>query len=217
MAKLESYGDGLVRIAIEQMNTGKASCDGDGDGDGPEYNSVFLFDSRTRRFLVAVNHMKEKDALEVKGDVVTATECGKPAKHSVAALRKASGWEAPPKSVTFATGVKSLVNQGRGFTGKKHYALALQAYQKALALDGKHAGAMAALDYAQLRANALADAEETLQKALTLKRDAKFQGIVWYNLGLVRSGQGQVAAAKKAFEKSHALRPTKAKKKKLRL
>lgn len=213
-AEATALGDQLFLVTVQQIGR---PCE---DFDVEDADWTFLLDLRSRRFLVAINHQASGDRVTLAGDRIAVTACGRPETYSVKALRAQAGWTPPPApDAALPTGPKALLAEGRKRTRAGHHVAAVRAYEAALALQPASAGITAELGYALYLGGWLAKARATLERALTLDADAdaKRQGIVWYNLGLVAEGAGDEAAAKVAFTKAHALKPSKATRAKLGL
>lgn len=211
-AEASPLGDQLFLVTVEQIGR---PCE---DFDIEDADWTFLLDLRSRRFLVAINHQASEDRIALAGDRVDVTACGRPETYSVKALRAQAGWTAPPApGAPLPAAPKALLAQGRKHTRAGHHAAAVEAYQAALRLQPASAGITAELGYTLYLGGWLAQARATLERALTLDADPKRQGIIWYNLGLVAEGAGDEPAAKAAFTKAHALKPSKATRAKLGL
>lgn len=117
--------------------------------------------------------------------------------------------EAPPAEGE--VGVASLIEQGRKATRAKDYAGAIAAFDQALTKDAKSPEAYSGRGYAKLLAGDMAQAKADLEKALTLEtKNAGFQSAVWFNLGQIAEKAKDLTAAKAAYEKAAALKPSKA-------
>ncbi|MFO0745147.1 MAG: hypothetical protein U1F43_05630 [Myxococcota bacterium] len=121
--------------------------------------------------------------------------------------------EAPAAAAGDSAG--ALVTQGRKLTRAKDLAGAIAAFDQAIAKDATLAAAWSGRGYAKQLAKD-AGAKADFEKALTLEtKDQAFQAAVWFNLGQLAEASKDLAAAKEAYAKADALKPSEAAKKAL--
>lgn len=114
-----------------------------------------------------------------------------------------------------AEGAAKLTDEGRKATKAKDYVAAIAAFDAAIAADAKASRAYSGRGYAKLLSKDLEGAKTDFEKALELASDPRFQGAVWFNLGLVAEAQKDAAGAKAAFQKVLTFGPSQAAQKKL--
>lgn len=102
------------------------------------------------------------------------------------------------------------LDEARKLTRAKDYPAAIAAFDAALALDSTLAAGYSGRGYARLLAGDLVAAKADLTAALTHNATPQFQAAVYFNLGQLAEKAGDTAAARAAYERSLALRPTKA-------
>lgn len=115
----------------------------------------------------------------------------------------------PPTAAQRAAFQRAL-DAGRVATQKKDYVTAIRAFDEALAVLPNHPRVLAERGYARLLANDLDGAAGDFQRAQAVERDATLDAQIWFNLGLVREKRGDTDGARRAFERSNVLHPTKA-------
>ncbi|MBZ5710203.1 tetratricopeptide repeat protein [Nannocystis pusilla] len=104
---------------------------------------------------------------------------------------------------------QAKVDEGRKKTREKSYAEAIAAFDAALELDADLASAYAGRGYAHLLAGDRERARADFKTALRKSDEAKLQAAVWFNMGTLAVQENDTKAARTAFEKSQALRPSK--------
>lgn len=110
---------------------------------------------------------------------------------------------------------KRLLEEGRKLTRDKSYPSAIEAFDKAIALDPKLARAWSGRGYAKLLAGDLDAAKADLDHALTLDQSKKLVAAVHFNLGEIAEKQGDKGLAKEHYQKAYDQIPTDAAKKRL--
>ncbi len=108
-----------------------------------------------------------------------------------------------------------LTDEGRKATNAKDYVAAVAAFDAAIAADAKASRAYSGRGHAKLLSKDLDGAKSDFERALELASDPRFQGAVWFNLGLVAEAQEDAAGAKAAFQKVLTFGPSQAARKKL--
>jgi len=109
----------------------------------------------------------------------------------------------------------AALGEGRAATRAKKYDDAVAAFDKALVAKPGDARALSERGYARLLAKDWAKATKDLERALEGTTDPDLMGPIYFNMGLVAEGKGDADAARVAFARSNAVKPTKAAQSKL--
>jgi hypothetical protein len=104
----------------------------------------------------------------------------------------------------------AAMNKGRKATVAKEYSDAFSAFDEALTILKDNPQALAERGYAKLLAKDYDSAEKDLLAAREKTPKPKLEGQIWYNLGLVEEGRGNLEDAQLAFAKANLLNPSKA-------
>lgn len=110
----------------------------------------------------------------------------------------------------------AALRDGRKATAGGDYPAAIQAFDRALAVQPNFARGLSGRGYARLLAGDLEMAEEDLAAALAATSDPKLRAAIHFNLGLLAEKRGETGAAEASFRISQRLRPSKAAAAKLR-
>jgi hypothetical protein len=104
---------------------------------------------------------------------------------------------------------------GRKATLAKEYPSAIAAFDQALAAKKDDPHALSERGYAKLLSKDFAGARSDLTKALEGTDNPALEAQIYFNIGLVEENKGSADAARVAFARSNALRPSQAAKEKL--
>lgn len=128
------------------------------------------------------------------------------------ALAGFKGQPAPPraKRTHAKREAKPHIQAGRKATKDKDYDKAISAFTTAIRIDRKAARAWSGRGYAKMLAGKLESAARDFDQALKLDATDKFHAAIWFNLGQVSEKQGKPKQARRAYQKSLKLRPSKA-------
>lgn len=108
-----------------------------------------------------------------------------------------------------SSAAQAALDEGRTWTREKDYGKAIAAFDAAIAVDAELAAAYSGRGYARMLAGDMVRAKADFADALIKDDDAKFQAAVWFNLGALAESANDRDAARAAYAKSQALRPTK--------
>ena len=203
-------GDGVYRIEIHEKS-GESTTGADAPCANAEYaTSVLVIDLKSRKWLVRAIALKDGDSVTVDNGAVRASVCDKQGlSTTVADLR------AGRASLSGPSPARSHIATGRRLTRAGDHAEAIAAFRKGIELDPGAARAYSGMGYAMLLAADYDSARSAFRRALALCPGRKFQAAVWFNMGLIAEKEGKPAEARKAFERSHELRPTRATRRRL--
>ncbi|MCY1061587.1 tetratricopeptide repeat protein [Nannocystis sp. SCPEA4] len=104
---------------------------------------------------------------------------------------------------------QAKVDEGRKKTREKNYAEAIAAFDAAIEIDAELVSAYAGRGYAHLLAGDRERARADFKTALRKSDEPKLQAAVWFNMGTLAVQENDTKAARAAFEKSQAMRPSK--------
>ena len=201
-----ALGHGLWRLGLVQRAGdyyAERGCE-----DTSEASSLFVPDLASRRFLVVASAVGDGDDVAVAGQDVRIDACGDHVVRSLQSLRAGA-------TETLAHDATWFVERGRTLTRAKDYAGAVAAFDAALGADPTRATAFSGRGYARMLAGDAKRAQVDFEAALGLDADPKFQAAVYFNLGLVAEAAKDAVAARRAFERSQALNPSAAARRKL--
>jgi hypothetical protein len=147
----------------------------------------------------------------------TPAPAGKPAPATTRreAPRPADGKPVDATTPEQRKAFKAAIRDGRKATAKNQFSAAIAAYDAALAAIADHPRALSGRGYAKLLSGDLDGATTDLERALSLSPPPEIQGAAHFNLGLVAEKRGELTEAKRQFQLSNTIRPSKAAAKKL--
>ena len=108
-----------------------------------------------------------------------------------------------------ADAARTKLDEGRAATRAKDFNKAIAAFDEAIRLDDALAQAYSGRGYAYMLSGDAARARTDFNTALVKSDEPKLQAAVWFNLGDIARQGGELEAARKAYEKSQALRASK--------